>query len=129
MSAFTTTLENNVLDHVLANTAYTQPTAVYGALFTTATDDTGGGTEVSAGGYARVQIEMDAASGGSASNTNDETFGPATANWGTVSHFALYDAATAGNMLIHGALSASKTIETNDELKFAAGTGITISLD
>jgi len=40
----------------------------------------------------------------------------------------LYDAATAGNALIWGALTASKAIGTGDTASFAAG-ALSISLD
>ncbi len=114
--------ENKVLDHVLATAAYTAPSAVYVALFTADPTDTGDTTnEISAGGYARTQATFRAASGGSASNSADVTFPQATADWGTITHFAIMDAATAGNMLYSGALTASKTVTNGDTFKFAAG--------
>ena len=53
MAAFSDYLENKVLGHVFGGTAYTAPTTLYVALYTVAPSDTGGGTEVSGGGYAR----------------------------------------------------------------------------
>ncbi len=38
----------------------------------------------------------------------------------TASHFAVFDAATSGNLLFYGALSASKSIAIGDEVKFNA---------
>ena len=56
MAEFTDFLENKIIDHMLRNQAYTPPTTVYVALFTTATTDAGGGTEVSGGAYARQAV-------------------------------------------------------------------------
>ena len=39
----------------------------------------------------------------------------------TVTHAALMDALTAGNMLLHAALTASKTVGAGDTLSFSAG--------
>ena len=96
---------------------------VYVALFTTATTDAGGGTEVIGGGYARQLANLSAASGagGLTSNAADIIFPTATANWGTVTHIAIMDAATAGNMIMHSPLDASKTIATGDTFKINAG--------
>lgn len=38
----------------------------------------------------------------------------------TASHFAVYDAASNGNLLFHGALSSSVSIAVGDTVKFAA---------
>jgi hypothetical protein len=38
----------------------------------------------------------------------------------TASHFAVYDAASSGNLLFHGALSSSVSIAIGDTVKFAA---------
>ena len=96
--------------------------AAYVALFTTATTDAGGGTEVSGGGYARQLVGLSAASGagGSTSNAADITFPTATADWGTVTHVAIMDAATLGNMIMHSPLDASKAIATGDTFKINA---------
>ena len=53
MAGFSDYLEDKVLDHVFGGTAYTAPTTHYVALYTVAPTDTGGGTEVSGGAYAR----------------------------------------------------------------------------
>lgn len=87
------------------------------------------GTEVSAGGYARQAVSKAAGSWaaptGSGTRTISNaaliTFGPATANWGTVDEVVVYDASTAGNILYAGALTASKAINTDDSAQFAIG--------
>ncbi len=87
--------------------------------------------EPSGGSYARVATagaDWNVASGGAIANANDITFPEATDSWGTITHFALFDAASAGNMLAHGALSVSKSISSGDTAKFAAG-DLDVTLD
>jgi len=122
MSAMSDYLEVKILDHITSRTAYTKPSAVYLGLSTGDFTDTGSGSsELSGSGYARVAVGFDAAASGATSNTSAIDFPAATGNWGTVSHWALFDASTSGNALIVGSFSASKTIETNDVLRIAAG--------
>ena len=124
MGSFADFIEDAFLDHLVGKTAYTMPTAYVG-LFTTAPTDAGGGVEVSGGSYVRqstIGDDWNASSGGSISNVNDITFPEATADWGTVTHFALFDASSGGNMLAWGALTTSKTIETGEIAKFAGAT-------
>ena len=132
MAGKTSYLEAKLIDHTTGKTAYTMPT-VYVGLLTAAPTDTTGGTEVSGGSYARKSTagaDWNAASGNpaSTSNANAITFVQASGAWGTVTHFALYDAASAGNMLRWGALGTSKTIGTGDTASFAAG-ALTITED
>lgn len=118
-------LRNKLLDHANGKTAFTMPTTVYLAALTSASSVSGPGTEVSTAstGYARQAITatLSAASSGSSSNSGTVTFGPASSAWGTITDFAVFDAATAGNMLWFGTLGASKTIASADQLQFAAG--------
>ena len=80
--------------------AVTRPSAIFMALFTAVTDaEAGTGTEVSGGSYARVNVTsaFGAPAGGSGSNTSVITYATPTANWGTATHFGLFDALTGGN--------------------------------
>lgn len=121
MSAMSDYLENEILDHILGTGAYTMPTTVYVGLSTGSFGDDNSGTELSGSGYARQSISFGAAASGTASNDAAVEFPAATGSWGTVSHFGIYDAASSGNLLIHGALTASKVIATGDILKIAIG--------
>ena len=121
MAEFSDFLENKIIDHMLRSQSYTPPSTVYVALFTSATADDGSGTEVSGGSYARQDAGLSAASGGTSSNASDITFPTATADWGTITHCALMDALTGGNMLMHSALDASKTVNNGDTFKINAG--------
>lgn len=121
MAHFSDFLENELLDHAFRNSSYTPPTTVYAALYTAAPSDSGGGTEVSGGSYARTAITFGAASGGAIANTSAVTFPTATGSWGTVTHFGIFDASTSGNLLAWNALSASKTVGSGDTASFAIG--------
>jgi hypothetical protein len=119
--AFTTYLRNKVLDDVLGTAAFTAPTTVYVGLFTSATDAAGGGTEVSGNSYTRKAMSFDAASAGASDNASAVEFDTATGSWGTVTHTAVLDAATSGNMLMENALTTSKAISSGDVFRFQAG--------
>src|SRR5262245_23710085 len=100
-------LENKLLDHVVGNQAYTAPTNIHVALFTVAPTDSGGGTEVTGGSYARVQVtnnntNFPNASSGLKQNGTAITFAQASADWGIVVAFGLFDASTSGNLLYWG---------------------------
>jgi hypothetical protein len=111
-----------VLDHLVGKTSFTMPTNAYVALFTAAPNEAGSGTEVSGGSYARKQTaaaDWNAAAGSgpaSNSNANDLQFPAATADWGDVVAWALFDAASSGNMLVSDYLGAHswKPFSTTD---------------
>jgi hypothetical protein len=130
-------LENKLVDHLFRTTTFTRPSPIFIALYTAAPSDAGGGTEVTGGSYARVSVTpadanwnatqggtsgASSGTGGLTDNAADITFPTPSANWGTITHFAILDAASGGNMLIWGALSASKTVNNGDPApKFLAG--------
>jgi len=122
--SFSDYLELKVLDHVFGKAAYTMPTAYIG-LSTADPLDTGLGLAEPVGGaYARVAtsaVDWNAAAAGAISNANALTFAQATASWGTVTHFAVFDAATAGNILASGILTVSKAVGIGDTVKFDIG--------
>lgn len=94
---------------------------IYFALFTAAPGETGGGTEVSGGSYARIAYAPSdsnwaASSGGNGATSNSAaaTFATPSANWGTITHAAWIDRLTGGNYMMQGALTASKTVNNGD---------------
>jgi hypothetical protein len=127
MSALSDYLENALINHIFRNTDFTRPANIYVALFTAAPSDSGGGTEVSGGSYARQAVVTGASSGwaaaagGATENSATITFPTATASWGTITHVALFDASSGGNMLFHGALAVSKAIGSGDIFRINAG--------
>lgn len=123
MSALSDYAEKLLLDWSMTTGSATRPTAWYVALFTAAPSDSGGGTEVTGGGYARQSVTFAAASspGGTTSNTNAPSFTASGAAYGVVTHIGIFDASTAGNLLWHGAMTASKDIQDGDTLEFSIG--------
>ncbi len=130
MGALTDFGENALL-RTIAGTAYSITTSHVG-LFTASPGEATGGTEVTGGAYAR---QPRSGIGTAATNYNAPVAGEpsimdnfaeilyptATANWGTVAAAAVHDALTAGNIIMFGALTASKTVNSGDTFKFNAG--------
>jgi len=155
MAAMSDFLENKLIDWFFRGQAIgvtgasaaagTGPTNLYFALLTAAPSDTGGGTEVTGGSYARVtvaanttnfdntqQANTTAVSSGNTGTTRNSiavTFPAPSANWGVVSHFAIYDASTTGNLLFWGALTASKTINNGDAAPSFAINAFSLQID
>lgn len=116
-------LENAVLNTVLRGVAFPTLTNCHIALHTADPLDAGSGTEVSGGSYARVSVTRatgswaapaDASGSQQTSNSAAITFPAPTANWGTVTHIGIWDAATTGNLLYSAALTTSRTINNGD---------------
>ena len=122
MSALSDYAENKVLDVLGANATFTAPSNVYLGLSTGSFNDDGSGTEISGNNYARVAVSFGSAASGTISNDAAIEFAAATGSgFGTVSHWGLFDAASSGNLLVHGSFSASKAIASGDVLKIAVG--------
>lgn len=145
MAALSDYLENKLIDQLFRGQAYTFPTTLYFALLTAAPSDTGGGTEVTGGSYVRVGVTASLANfagtqsagsttassgtGGTTSNNGAVTFAAPTANWGSVTHVAIYDASTAGNLLMWNALGTAKTVNNGDTAPSFAAAAFTFQID
>jgi hypothetical protein len=130
MSSFTNYTENLVLTWLLTTGSATRPTAWYVGLFTAAPSDAGGGTEVSGSGYAREATGTITVSGTATTATNAAAieFDPASGgNWGTITHAAIFDASTGGNMIAWAQLTTSRTINDGDVFRIPAGS-LTVTL-
>lgn len=119
-------LENAVLNHILGGGDYARPATVYVALFTSAPTDAGGGTEVAGGSYARAAVtnnatNFPAAAGGVKSNGTALAYAQATAGWGTVVAFGVFDALSGGNLLYWAALTTPKTVQNGDTPSWSIG--------
>jgi hypothetical protein len=123
MAGFSDYLEDKVLDHVFGGTAYTAPTTLYVALYTVAPTDTGGGTEVSGGAYARqtAAFTVSGTSPTTASNSAAVEYPTATADYGTVVAVGIFDALSGGNLLAYANLDTSKVVSTGDVFRFNTG--------
>jgi hypothetical protein len=140
MGALSNYLEDALLDHSLNNgraLTYTPPDTLYIALFTSSggleNNTEGEQTEITGGSYARQALNgsdnyFTPASGGEAENYDDIEFPVATDDWGVLTHVAVMDALTGGNVLYWGELTQTKQIDSGDQYKFNAGT-LVIGLD
>lgn len=130
MSQLTDFGENQIVDAIFRGQALGAPATWFLALFTAAPGETGGGTEVTGGSYARPSIAASLAnfagtqgagtttassgSSGQTSNNVAVTYAAPTANWGTVTHFSWMSAVSAGNMWLYGTLTAARVISNGD---------------
>lgn len=91
---------------------WTPPSGWWLALYSTATNDTTGGTEIAGNGYARRSISFTAADvNGIVRNTAEIVFPTAAPNgWGPISYVGIMDALSGGRRLWHGQLSGGETI-------------------
>ena len=123
MAGFSDYLEDKVIKHVFGGSAYTAPGTLYVALYTVAPTDTGGGTEVSGGGYTRktAAFTVSGTNPTQASNTAAIEYPTATANYGTVVAVGIFDASSSGNLMAYANLTSSKVVSTGDVFRFNAG--------
>lgn len=132
MSSKSNYLEDAVINSVLRGVAWpVTGGSVYVSLHTANPAEDASGTEVSGGSYARVAVsrgtgswDAPANNGGAqqTANTSAVTFPNPTGNWGTVSHFGVWDASTSGNLLIYGPIGTTRIIQNGDQAPtFAAG--------
>ena len=137
--------ENKLVDFIFRGQAWTIPASLYFALLTAAPGETGGGTEVSGGSYARVAVTRGltqfagtqgagtttASSGTSATTSNNGTitFPAPTANWGVITHWGIYDASSGGNLLFYGSLAQAKTVNNGDAAPSFAPGQLSLQLD
>lgn len=117
--ALTNYARNKILDHLHGTTTFTKPTAVYVGLYTSNPGVAGTGTEVTGGSYARQSVSFNAATTGSATNSTQVKY--TNMPTATVTHVAILDAATSGNMLEYKALSSPITFSLGDEYTFPIG--------
>lgn len=124
---FGTALKNELLDDVFS-AAGTAPLANHFIALSTAPplDDGSGVVEPVGGAYARVTVVNNGANwpiavAGVKSSGADFTFPAATADWGLITHWAIYDALVAGNFVCWGTLQTSRTILNGDTFRFLTG--------
>ena len=128
--SFTDHAEDLVLKWLLTTGTATRPTQWFVGLFTAAPGETGGGTEVNGNGYARqaVTFTVSGTSPTVAANSGEIEFDTATGSWGTITHVAVFDAATNGNMITYAELDGAMTIREGDVFRIPTG-DLDITLD
>lgn len=131
MSAATDAFEVLQRDHWFRSTSVAKPTAITVHLFTAAPGEAGGGTEVSGGSYAPVNVNPSDANWSAASatdgltdNVSAITFPAPTANWGVVTSFGIkFDTV----LTLYGTLDASKTVNNGDPAPSFAGGALNVT--
>lgn len=130
MSDLTTYYEKAILDHAFHGNDLTAHTDVYIALHDADPTESGDANELDAStlSYERQSVSTSGGftrSGSTSENANEIGFGTAAENWGTVTHFSIWDGpgstADGDNPLYAAALDTQKTVEQNDEVRFNAG--------
>ncbi len=119
LSAFS---ELRLLEWMLSTVSVTRPTAWWMALHNGAPGESGLLNELGAGiGYARQAISFTSPTNGVIYSAAQLTFGPATADWPSVSHFSIFTLANGGNCLLWGQLKTAKLVKNGNPLVFGAG--------
>lgn len=145
MATMSNYLENKLIDHTLRGIPFNAPATTYAALLAISPDDTNVITEVTGGSYSRVAITSNTTnwsgtqgdgttttSSGTSGTTNNNTvitFNAPTGNWGTIVGVALMDAATGGNVLLHGNLSESITVNAGGPAPSFPATTFSFQID
>jgi len=119
--------EGKILDHLFDISAYAVPTVYVGLSTANPLDDASGLAEPS-DGYARVACAAWTRVAGLVDNDAAVEFPEATGDWGTITHVALFDAITAGNMLVAFALDSGVSVSTGESCCFPAG-DLDVTLD
>ena len=120
--AFSNYLEDQITGWINGSAFASAPTSTFVQLYSQDPTDAGSATgalytriAVTAGGWTRGT-----GGAGTLTNTAAITITSSAASGATATHVAVFDTITGGNMLFAGALTASKTIATGDEVKFNA---------
>lgn len=134
--------ENKLLDSIFRGVSFS-PANLYLALFTQGdgleANNIAGSVEVkptdasgAATSYARIKVNDQggyvAAVNGVTSNAQNLEFPTATGDWNTITHTALMDAPTGGNVIIWGEITNPRDIYAGDAVRVRAGANI-ITLD
>lgn len=121
---------NNLLNLAFGGTTWPggQPGTLYFGLFTNSPSASGGGTEVTAGGYARVAVTVNSTNfplitvpGTAMTNGTTITFAKSTALWGTITYMGIFDSSTAGNLLFYAPLASQLTPAVGSVLSWNPG--------
>ena len=137
--AMTTYLKNKTLDNLFRGESYTSPSIIYVALSKSAPASNGSNcTEPDAASYKRLAISSNsvnwnAANGGSISNSSTLRFSEAEESWTTqaapITHWAMFDQETGGNMLFYGQLTKTQEVPRGAILEFPENGMTTTILD
>ena len=117
MGGFSDSVENDVLDHMLGNAAWTySPTQRVIALHTGDPGEDGLSNEVSGGSYSRQNADFSSASLGLSSNIDTVTFSDMPAS--IITHASIWYSTT---FLCCGALLSQISLDSGQEIYFNPG--------
>lgn len=112
---------SKVYQSLLKATPYTGPATIYMSLHTASPGQTGA-SEISGNAYARQPITFGADTNGAGVSSNAPQFpAPTPSNWGTATHFGIWDAATSGNYLGGDALTNPVATSVGVPVLFPSG--------
>ena len=124
----TTDFLNMVAGNVFGSkTSPALPTSYWLGLSTTAPAVAGtGASEPSGGSYARVQLSntnLGDPTAGVVKNDVEITFPESTSSWGKITHYVIYDKkdAAGSKLLMYGALTQPRTVETGTTMRIKVG--------
>lgn len=133
MAEFSNFTESAIVKHIVAEATWAAISTVYAMVHSAAPGEDGtANTLASFGG--RKLCSFAAESGGSASTSADLEWTNGSGGSATVSHVTLWDAAgtgdppTGGNCLMHGDLTASKSVPNTEIFRIPAGS-LTVTAD
>lgn len=126
--------ENKVLDYMTGRAVLSQLT-LYLALFTGQPGETGttGELAIGTGNYSRKQLNVPGTSNsfglagtndpadGRIANNIDVAFPTPSADWGNIIYVGIFDASTAGNLLMYSSIPIKRVL-ANDSVTFPVGT-------
>lgn len=129
MAGKSTYLQNKLLNWLKGTAMGSSPTALYVGLFTADPTDAGTltnevTTTIRPAGRVAATFGSVSTAGGSGSMANSASVGFGSAEGvpgGAVTHFAIFDAVSAGNMLYSAALDTPRTITLGADVSFAIG--------
>ena len=131
--------ENALLNHLFRGQAYTTPGTLYLGVGKSAPNEAGTGfTEPTAPSYARYEITSNTTNwtepiSGSLSNSTAFRFTEAEESWTTaaapLTHWALFDAPTGGNMLFFGSLLKAHEVPAGGILEIPQNALVTTILN
>jgi len=127
MGSISDFLENELLDHIF-NVAYSNVATVYLGLAESDLADDESGTETSYTGYDREAITFGAAASRVITQSGDVTFDQNTGSAVDITHWGIFDTLSGGDLLAHGAFSATVEVANNNTPKVAT-TEITVTVD
>lgn len=138
MAAASDWFRTQILNQWFRGQVVTEPTTLYLAWHKADPLADGSGLEVTGGAYARAAITSNTTNWGAPgalgtayaiTNLTDITFPAPTADWGIITHWGLWDAATLGNLVLYGAVSVPREVLNGDIAPVVPASQFTVSID